>query len=60
MADPTSALGEDVTEENAPPCEVCGEPVVQDPDHRVLTEVEDGQVVHTHFCSEACLEEFLA
>jgi hypothetical protein len=28
---------------------------VQDPDHRVITEIEDDLAVHRHFCSEDCL-----
>jgi hypothetical protein len=28
---------------------------VQDPDHRVVTEIEDGLAVHHHFCSGDCL-----
>lgn len=60
MADPTSDLGEDVTEETAPTCETCGEPIVRDAEHRVLTEIDDGQAIHTHFCSDACLEDWRA
>jgi len=55
MADPTSDLGEDVTEEDAPRCERCDDPIVQDPDHRVVTEIEGGRAVHHHFCCEDCL-----
>jgi hypothetical protein len=55
MADPTSDLGEDVTEDDAPRCENCDDPIVQDPDHRVVSEIEDGRVVHYHFCCEDCL-----
>ncbi|WP_435194042.1 DUF7576 family protein [Natronomonas sp. EA1] len=56
MVDPTSELGEDVTEENAPRCERCGEPIVQSPSHRVVTWVEDGAVETAHFCDDACRE----
>ena len=55
MADPTSDLGEDVTEDDAPRCEHCDDPIVQDPDHRVVTEIKDGRAVYHHFCSEDCL-----
>lgn len=58
MVDPTSDLGEDVTEETAPECETCGEKIVQSPTHRVLSAVEDGQAVHHHFCGDACKQEF--
>jgi hypothetical protein len=54
MVDPTSDLGEDVSEEEAPRCAVCGDPIVQDPSHRVTTRIEDGEVTTTHFCSDAC------
>lgn len=54
MVDPTSELGEDVTEENAPRCATCGEPIVNDPDHRVITWIEDGTVQTVHFCDEQC------
>ena len=53
MVDPTSDLNEDVSEEEAPACAVCGEPLVEDPDHRVVTWVEDGSVRTEHFCSDA-------
>jgi uncharacterized protein with PIN domain len=54
MVDPTSDLGEDVTEETAPRCAVCGEPIVNEPTHRVVTRVEDGMVTTAHFCDENC------
>jgi hypothetical protein len=56
MVDPTSDLDEDVDESNAPRCEVCGEPIVRDPDHHVVTWVDDGEVRHRHFCSDECRE----
>ncbi len=54
MDDATSNLGEDVTEENAPRCSTCGEPIVRDPSHRVVTWVEDDTVRSAHFCDEDC------
>jgi len=54
MVDPTSDLGEDVTEEDAPQCEACGEPILGTVDHRVVTWVEDGSVRSAHFCDEDC------
>lgn len=54
MVDPTSDLGEDVTEDDAPRCESCGESIVNEPNHRVVTWIEDGQVRTAHFCNEAC------
>jgi uncharacterized protein with PIN domain len=54
MVDPTSDLGEDVTEENAHRCATCGEPIVQSPDHRTVTWIEDDQVHAVHFCDETC------
>lgn len=57
MADPTSDVG-NVDEEDAPRCETCGEPIVEDPDHTVIPRVEDGQAVHYHFCGEECAAEW--
>ncbi|TSD08518.1 hypothetical protein DP107_19565 [Haloglomus irregulare] len=54
MVDPTSDLGEDVTEEDAPRCGNCGEPILNDPGHRVITWVEDGDVRSAHFCDDSC------
>jgi len=54
MVDPTSDLGEDVTEEDAPDCAVCGEPIVNEATHRVITWIEDGRVRTAHFCDEPC------
>ncbi len=54
MVDPTSDLGEDVTEENAPTCETCGEPIINEPTHRVITWIEDDEVRAAHFCDEDC------
>ncbi len=54
MVDLTSDLGEDVDETNAPTCAACGEPIIQEPTHRVVTRIEDGIATHTHFCDDAC------
>jgi hypothetical protein len=54
MVDPTSDLGEDVTEEDAPPCAACGEPILGSADHRVVTWIEDDAVRSAHFCGEDC------
>jgi hypothetical protein len=54
MVDPTSDLGEDVDEADAPECVTCGAKIVQRPTHRVVTRIEDGRVRHTHFCSASC------
>lgn len=58
MVDPTSDLCEDVTEEDAPRCTVCSEPIVNEPTHRVVTWVEDGAAVTAHFCSPDCRAEW--
>ncbi|MFC6798432.1 MULTISPECIES: hypothetical protein [unclassified Haladaptatus] len=58
MVDPTSDLGEDVTEENAPRCATCGSSIVNDPNHRVLTWIEDNAVQSRHFCNEGCREQW--
>lgn len=54
MVDPTSDLGEDVSEAEAPRCATCGDPIMADPSHRVVTWIEDGEVQHAHFCCEDC------
>jgi hypothetical protein len=58
MVDPTSDLGEDVTEEDAPRCETCGEPILFGVGHRVVTWIEDGSVRSVHFCDEGCRREW--
>jgi hypothetical protein len=54
MVDPTSDLDEDVDESSAPSCAACGEALVRDPNHRVVTWVADGQIHVRHFCSADC------
>jgi hypothetical protein len=54
MVDPTSELNEDVSPDEAPDCATCGEPIVDSPDHRVITWVDDGEVQSVHFCDEDC------
>jgi hypothetical protein len=56
MVDPTSDLGTDVTEADAPRCGNCGDPVVEKSTHRAVTWIEDGEVQTRHFCDEACLD----
>lgn len=58
MVDPTSDLGEDVTEEDAPRCAACEAPIVNEPTHRVVTWVEDDRVQVAHFCDEDCRAEW--
>lgn len=58
MVDPTSDLGEDVTEEDAPRCQTCSKPIVDDPDHRVVTWIEDDAVETVHFCDSVCRSEW--
>ncbi|MFD1599424.1 DUF7576 family protein [Halobellus rarus] len=57
MVDPTSDLGEDVDEADAPSCANCGSKIVQSPTHRVVTWIEDGSVQTRHFCSDECKGE---
>jgi len=59
MVDPTSDLGEDVDEETAPRCDECGTPIVQDPDHRVVTWIGDEGVEQRNFCSDDCRSAWL-
>jgi len=58
MVDPTSDLTEDISEEEAPTCTVCGESLVRETDHRVVTHVEDGEVETWHFCDVDCRDEW--
>lgn len=58
MVDPTSDLGEDVTEDDAPRCAVCEEPIVNETTHRVITWVEDGNIQTAHFCTDDCRSEW--
>ncbi|MFQ3284097.1 hypothetical protein [Natronomonas sp.] len=58
MVDPTSDLGEDVTEETAPCCAACSEPIVNEPTHKVLTRIEDGSILTMHFCDTTCRAEW--
>jgi hypothetical protein len=55
--DPTSDVGTD-TDESAPTCASCGERIIDEPTHRVLTSVEDGTVKTDHFCDEDCRAAF--
>jgi hypothetical protein len=59
MVDPTSDLGEDVSEEDAPRCAVCGEPILQSATHRVVSWVADGESHVRQFCSDDCRHEWL-
>lgn len=58
MVDPTSDLGEDVSEEDAPRCGTCEEPILSSTDHRVITWVEADEVRSVHFCDEQCREQW--
>ncbi|ADQ67447.1 hypothetical protein GL213_09350 [Halogeometricum borinquense] len=58
MVDPTSNLGEDIDESDAPSCSNCDEPIIQSATHRVVTWVEDEQVKYRHFCSDDCRDEY--
>lgn len=55
MVDPTSDIGENVDEANTPECATCRTAIERDPEHQVVTWVDDeGLVQHRHFCSEEC------
>jgi len=54
MVDPTSDLGEDVSEDDAPACATCGAAIVNSPRHRVITWLDDSQVETAHFCDDDC------
>lgn len=54
MVDPTSDLNEGLSPEDCPTCATCDEPIVENPNHRVITWVEDNTVQSVHFCDEDC------
>lgn len=54
MVDPTSDLNENIAEEDAPNCETCGTALVNNPDHRVVTWIEDEAAQTAHFCDADC------
>lgn len=54
MVDPTSDVNENISEEDAPTCATCGSAIVDSPDHRVITWIEDDAVQSTHFCDDDC------
>lgn len=54
MVDPTSDHHEDIDEEEAPDCAVCGDPIANEVTHRVTTWVADDGVETAHFCDEGC------
>ncbi|PSQ22931.1 hypothetical protein BRD01_08115 [Halobacteriales archaeon QS_8_65_32] len=58
MVDPTSDLETDVTEESAPWCATCGDPIANESTHRVVTWIDEGTVETRHFCNEDCRENW--
>jgi len=58
MVDPTSDLNEDISEEDAPSCATCESAIVDSPNHRVITWIEDGTVQAAHFCDDDCRIEW--
>jgi len=56
MIDPTSDIGEDVDESDAPTCHTCGKKIVTEPEHRVVSWIDDGSAEHLHFCDDECRE----
>jgi hypothetical protein len=54
MVDPTSDVGEDVSEDEAPACATCGRTVLDNPRHRVITWVDADEVHTAHFCDDDC------
>ena len=58
MVDPTSDIGEDVDESSAPTCHMCGKKIVKEPDHRVVSWIDDGSIVTLHFCTGSCRESW--
>lgn len=59
MIDPTSDVGE-VDPDDAPDCTVCGDPILNSPNHRVVTWIDDeNHVQHRDFCSDDCKQTWL-
>lgn len=58
MVDPTSDLAEDIPEGDAPRCATCGDPIIDNPDHLVVTWIVDDEVRHAHFCDRACRSQW--
>ena len=54
MVDPTSDHHEDIDESDAPACDTCGEPIANEPSHRVITWIEDDTAQSVHFCDDDC------
>jgi hypothetical protein len=54
MVDPTSDHNENISEDEAPSCSTCGEPILNSPNHRVITWIEDEKIQTAHFCDERC------
>ncbi len=54
MVDPTSDHNENLSEEDAPTCASCGAPILNNPNHRVLTWIEETDVRSAHFCDDDC------
>ncbi len=48
------------TDEDGPDCHQCGDPVQATGAQRVVTTVEDGEALYTHFCSDECLTAWKA
>ncbi len=57
MVDPTSDLEEDIDEDSAPRCEVCGEPAFG-VGRRTLTWIDDGELRQRHFCGQTCRNDW--
>jgi len=58
MVDPTSEHVEDVSEEDAPVCSTCGDAIINESTHRVVTWVQDSTAETRHFCDDACHEDW--
>ncbi|MFC4543924.1 hypothetical protein ACFO5R_18515 [Halosolutus amylolyticus] len=45
----------DSVDEDEPDCQYCGLTVASTDERRVVTTIEEGTAIHTHFCSDDCL-----
>ncbi|MFU8867169.1 hypothetical protein [Natronococcus sp.] len=46
------------SDEDAPACQACEDPVTENGERRVVSVVENGEAVHYEFCSVACRESW--
>jgi hypothetical protein len=50
----------DLTDETSPACHACSDAVDGTGTRRVVSIVENGEAIHYHFCSDACLDTWVS